>query len=368
MKKMFLSLLFVLTQQHSFGYEAIEISQVPPFYAAPCGTVEPNDPAYVYLVDNSIDTRAVYAQNPGPTGNDPTTYNGGGGLENLFWVKWGQHVFKISGFQDTSFHQVPLEVVTRLSLGTADLDLSQSGLTAAQIAELRANGAVNPAGERNLYFTGGWVRNQPWALPLQRPSETSPGVDCYGGYCFGRWILQDPNTNLDGSDTALYHPFPTNAVASRWVVKESIKTRPFWNQSLVVFPLTVDENGRGFGGIVFTGKDSTQVRLQKLAAMPDPLGTPTPANAIEEMLRWLKNGASYNSPGQTYCSNGFHCSPLDNPGDPNSSIKIFMLVERNPARDCRIPTKNPISPYSGSFTDYDGDGGDHPLFPDRNKD
>ncbi|MCI0604357.1 hypothetical protein L0156_15275 [bacterium] len=355
----------------ALAYEAIPLSQVPPFYATKCGGGGKNyRPNLIFYMDKSGSMHVDYAQDPSINGPDPTTYNGGKGIENFWWNKWASHVFHMVGTQGMAQFQVPLEIVTNLSYGTADTDLAQEGLTPAQISTLRTTGMFNPNGDGNMFFTGAWVKKQSWVLPLQKPDPdlTPPGNDCWGstpGKCYGRWINEQRGYDIDGPNTALVTPAPVNIIVAKWIVKDSLKSRPTLRQSLVTYPKWCDANGRCFAGVIFTADDPLSTKLARLENLGASGSTPM-ANGFAEMLRWLSNGPSYNIPGSTYCSGGLACSPLDYPGDPDSPFSVLLLGDGQNWNDCRIPSKQATFPYSGEPSDFDGDGGHDPTFPDYN--
>lgn len=353
------------------AYEGIPLSQVPPFYATKCGeaggakTYRPN---LIFYLDRSGSMLVEYAQDPSIYGPDPTTYNGGKGIENFWWKKWASHVFHMVGTQGMGQFQVPLEIVTNLSYGTANSDLAGEGLTPAQISTLRTTGIFNPSGDGNMFFTGAWVKKQSWVLPLQKPDAdlTPPGNDCWGsspGKCYGRWINEEQGYDVDGPNTALVMPAPANIIVAKWIVKDSLKSRPTLRQSLMAYPKSCDANGRCFAGVIFTADDSLSKKLAKLEALWGFGSTPM-ANGLAEMLRWLSNEPSYNMPGSKYCLGGQPCSPLDYPDDPDSPFSVLLLGDGQNWSDCRIPSKKATYPYSGEPSDFDGDGGHDPTFPD----
>jgi hypothetical protein len=355
----------------SYAYESIPLSKVPPFYASRCGGTGNNfKPNLIFYLNNNADTRTQYLQNPGPDGNDPTTYNNGLGVENLFWFKWANYVFKIAGTQANSSIPVKLEIITNLSYASADAELGAAGLSLSQISTLRTTGSVNPAGDANRFFTGRWVGSQAWVRPLQRPASTPPGNDCPGAtWCLERWLNENTTVDLDGPNTALVTPMPTEATVFHWEILDSLRTRPTIRQSLVAYPKWCDDTDLTcYGGVIFTADDPLSTKIAKLRALwPSPnIGGAPVANGLEEMLRWLANAPSYNLPGSTYCQAEMPCSPLTDPGDSTSQFSVIMMVGSGIQKDCRIPPKQPTSPYSGEPDDVDGDGGHDPNYPDYN--
>ena len=362
-------------------YIEIPVSQVSPILANSC-TSPAKD--IVYAMDFSASMRTHYAGNTGVSDTPPSD-------QHLFWGSmFANKAFRIVGWQtnssdDNGSQQVPLEIVTDLTLGISDADLAAAGLSPSEITTLRTTGMVNPSGDANIFFTGAWVGTRGWATPIHKPTEDWPGPvgdtyhtqDCWDPTgCRQRYVLDNPDHDLDGGDrsgttfntkgTALVIPAPAKDVVAKWMVKNTMRSNPQLTQSLVAFPKNCPSPSQCEGGVIFSGLEPEADRLTKLQALWGSGNTPT-ANAVVEMKRFLSCLQSFNR-NWTYCENGRPESPLETPGDPQSQFRVIFLWDAAPHRDCRIPgcTLVDTNPNRYTIPDLDGDGNHDPMFPDVN--